>query len=204
MDGEYGPAPATAVDHHLQSCADCRAWEMGALALEHRLRLEARPRPEDRTASIVAAVHASTLPRHRPVRTRAVRVTLAVVAMVQLVFCVPVLVLGRDHAAPEHVAHELGAFSVAIALGFALAALRPRLATGMVPIAGILASLLLVTAGTDIATGATDIGDELPHLLELAGFLLLLRLAHLGTSGRRWPPLLLPIRHLRGERAQPC
>jgi hypothetical protein len=116
-----------------------------------------------------------------------------VVAVAQLVLTGPELLLGHDGLAPEHVAHELGAFTAALAVGLVLAAFRPRLANGMVPIVGIVAGLLVLTAWLDASLGHTRITQESPHLLEVAGFLLLLRLAYL-SNDRDWTPLLLPLR----------
>lgn len=204
VDGEHpGQALHANVEAHLQGCADCRTWEVALLAMQRRLRIASPSVIDDRTEEIVSAVYADAVTRRPSGHVAPIRVGLALVAIAQLVLCIPVLVLGHDHAAPEHVARELGAFTVAVALGFALAAVRPRLAAGMVPVAGIAAVLLLVTAGTDIASGATGVSDELPHLLELGGFLLLVRLAYLATGGGNWTPLLLPMQHLRGVRAQP-
>src|SRR5207245_1088168 len=105
-----------------------------------------------------------------------VQLGLVAVAVTQLVVAGPSLLLGHDGFAPEHVAHELGAFTVALAVGFVWAAYRPRLANGMAPIVGVVAGLLVVTAWLDASLNNTTITTEWPHLLEVAGFLLLLRL----------------------------
>jgi len=194
LDGETPALPPGDVERHLATCADCRAWQADVLMLQRRTRIN---------AAAAAGGHDGARPGRgarrsgRRASTRrevlTVRLGLVLVAVAQLVLSGPVLLLGHDHAAPEHVAHELGAFSVAVAIGLILAALRPRLATGMVPILGIVALLLLVTAGADLALGNTQVNDEFPHLLELGGFLLLLRLAYL-VGGGDWTPLLLSLR----------
>ncbi len=99
------------------------------------------------------------------------------VAGTQLAVCVPVLLFGHDRSAPLHVAHEMGSFEVAIAVGFLVAAYRPARAAGMVSLVGAAATLLVVTAALDLAANRTDLSDEAPHLIVVVGWLLLWRLA---------------------------
>jgi hypothetical protein len=99
------------------------------------------------------------------------------VAAGQIAVTVPVLLFGRDHSAPEHVAHEMGSFGIALAAGFLVAAWRPGRALGMRPVVGVAAVLLAVTAVADLAGGRTSLGDEAPHLLAIAGWLLIRHLA---------------------------
>ena len=89
----------------------------------------------------------------------------------------PVLLYGRDHAAPVHVAHEEGAFAMALAIGFLAAAWRPDRARGMRTVVGAAAALLVVTAALDLVGGRTGLGDEAPHLLAVVGWLLLVSVA---------------------------
>lgn len=194
LDGESGALPPLVVDRHLAGCSDCRAWTLDVERIQRAARVAAAPVMTDETERFVAAVQADSA-RRAGARRRLlpVQVALAAVAAAQLAVAVPSLLLGHDGFAPEHVAHELGAFTVALAVGFASAAYRPRLATGMVPIVGIVAGLLVVTAWLDAALDNTTISSEWPHLLEVAGFLLLLRLAYL-SNDRDWTPLLVPLR----------
>jgi predicted anti-sigma-YlaC factor YlaD len=106
-------------------------------------------------------------------------------AVVQLALSGPVLILGHDHAAPAHVAHEVGSFDAALALGLLMAAVRPRLAAGMLPLVAAITGLLVLTAGSDVAAGRTTALAEAPHLLDVVGVLLLLRL----TTAGRWTAL---------------
>lgn len=194
IDGEPEPLPLPVVDEHLAECGDCRAWTLDAERLQRAARVSAAPVMNDETARFVAAVQVDTARRARGRRRMLpTRLGLLAVAAWQLVMAAPALLFGHDNWAPEHVAHELGAFSVALALGLVWAAYRPRLANGMVPIVGIVAGLLVVTAWFDATAHNTRITGEWPHLLEVAGFLLLLRLAYL-SNDRDWTPLLLPLR----------
>lgn len=97
-----------------------------------------------------------------------------------MLITVPALLLGSDHDAPIHVAHEMGSFEMALAVGFLASAWRPGRARGMVVVVGCAVLLLLITAAVDLASGRTSFGDEAPHLLALTGWLLLWRLAALG------------------------
>jgi len=194
LDGEAEPLPLTVVEEHLAECADCRAWTLDVERLQRAARVTVAPAMSDETARFVAAAQADTAARAGSRRGLATtRLGLVAVAAGQLVIAAPALLFGHDGWAPEHVAHELGAFSVAFALGLVWAAYRPRLANGMVPIVGIVAGLLVLTAWFDATANNTSITGEWPHLLEVAGFLLLLRVAYL-SNDRDWTPLLLPLR----------
>ena len=192
LDDEHGrdvtdAAVDEALDTHLAECERCRTFDTQSRSLHRRTRLLPAPPMSDLTDRVMAAVQADVVTRRRRWwQWQGTRVALVVIAVAQLLLTVPVLLLGHDHEAPVHVAHELGAFAGAISLGLVLAGARPRLAAGMVPIVGAVAALLLLTAATDLALGRTTLGDETPHLLDLAGFLLLWRLAKLagGPDGR--------------------
>lgn len=203
LDGEPAPLSEAVVAGHLAECAGCARWKSDVEAMQGRLRVGVAPVLTDETDRFVNAVHRAQ-PNWRDERRQLlpVRLALVVVAAVQLVLAEPTLLLGHDQLAPEHIAHELGAFTVAIAIGLILAAVRPRLATGMVPIVGIVALLLVLTAWIDAVLGYTRLVEEAPHLLEVAGFVLLLRLAYVAND-RDWTPLLLPLRRDTAESKRP-
>jgi len=125
----------------------------------------------------VRDARAGALPRRGAMG--AARAALVGVAAAQLTLTVPALVLGRDRAAPVHVTHEVGSFDAAVAVGFLVAAWRPGRAIGMRTLIGAAAALLVVTALVDLALGRTGLLDEAPHLLVVAGWLLVRRLAAL-------------------------
>ena len=100
-----------------------------------------------------------------------------IVACTQLALSVPMLVFGQDHSAPLHVAHEMGSFDLAVAVGFLVAVRRPGRAMGMASLVGAAACLLVLTALVDLMAGRTSLADEAPHLLVVVGWLLLRRLA---------------------------
>jgi copper transport protein len=196
LDGEDPGGEAATVDSHLAGCAACRDWLAAAQRLARHSRLVAAPQVPDRTEKILAAAQAE---RCAPApadetRGRPARLGLVAVATIQVALTVPALIFGHDHAAPMHVAHELGSFDLALAAGFLAAARRPARAAGMLPLVGIAALCLIGTAAADLVGGHTDVVDEAPHLLAVVGWLLLRRLA---GGGRPAPPAPMPAVSLR-------
>lgn len=176
LDGEAADLPEHLVDEHVAGCAECAAWQQQALSLAARVVTQTTG--PDLVGPVLSAVRADEAQRAaRRRRATATRVGLALIALIQLALSGPGLILGHDHTAPIHVAHEVGSFDAALALGLLLAAIRPRLAAGMLPLVAAITGLLLLTAGSDVAAGRTSAMTESPHLLDLAGGLLLLRLA---------------------------
>lgn len=172
LDDEALP-PGTvgaSVDAHLDGCRACTAWAAEAALLHRTLRVRTAPAVPDRTDAILAAVPLTARPR--PVR-EGIRYALLAVGLTQLVLAVPALFLADDAAAPVHVAREMGAFELALAVGLLSAAWRPRLATGLLPFAAALAGATAVTAGVDLLQGAAVAVTEAHHLLDLAGVALL-------------------------------
>ena len=77
---------------------------------------------------MLAAAPAAATGRGRRLTQRA---GLAAVAAAQLAITVPLLLLGHDHDAGAHAAHELGSFDLALAIAFAVGAIRPALRPGL-------------------------------------------------------------------------
>jgi len=112
--------------------------------------------------------------RHRPDPwTSTLRLGLVAVAIAQLALAVPGLVYGSDDGAPVHVAHEVGAWDLALAIAFVFAAWRPLRAIGLLPFAAALSGGLILTAIIDVAHGRAVALTETAHLLELVGTALL-------------------------------
>jgi predicted anti-sigma-YlaC factor YlaD len=177
LDGEEAGVSAEDLQGHLDGCAACRTWREAAHVVTRHARIESAGNAPWRPGDVIAVVRARARVPRRRLGTTAARIGLAVVAAGQLAATVPVLVLGSDHSAPVHVAHEMGAFGAALAAGFLVAAWRPGRALGMRPVVGAAAVLLAVTAVADLASGLTSAGDEVPHLLAIAGWLLVRYLA---------------------------
>ena len=138
LDGEATEVPRTDLDTHLGRCAACRHFldEAGTIdALAHAVG-NGSGRITDVTARVLAAARAE---RHRPDPwSSSLRLGLVGVAVAQLVLAVPGLVYGTDEGAPIHVAHEVGAWDLALAIGFLFAAWRPLRAIGLLPFAHLL------------------------------------------------------------------
>ena len=170
IDGEDAGLPDGALDAHLEDCADCRAWQQRAHAVTRRARLGGHFLDHDLTSHVLAAVPAGATGRRRRLAQRA---GLAAIAATQLAITVPLLLLGHDHDAGRHAAHELGSFDLALAIAFAIGAIRPKLAAGLAWPCAIAAAGLTGTAVVDWIGGQTPGADEAQHLAAVAGALLL-------------------------------
>ncbi|HYZ53521.1 MAG TPA: zf-HC2 domain-containing protein [Streptosporangiaceae bacterium] len=182
LDDEQSTELAVPVTEHLAGCAACRQWQQAAEQVTSRVRQAAGRTGPDRTEQLLAAIVADQAPRYRPRRVRwirlEVRTGLAAVALGQFALIVPALLFGNaGGGTPVHASHELGAFNLALAVGFAVAAVRPALARGMLPLAGIAAAALTVLSLVDSALRYTTLTAEAPHLITLAGAVLLFVLA---------------------------
>ena len=175
IDGEDPGLSASALDEHLARCADCRDWQQRAHQLTRRARLGGPFLERDLTAQVLAAVRPA---RPKPRRFDggaglAQRGGLAAMALAQLAITVPLLILGHDHDAGAHAAHELGSFDLALAIAFAVGAIRPALSAGLAWPCGVAAAGLVVTAAADLVGGQTIGADEAQHLIAVAGAALL-------------------------------
>jgi len=179
IDGEETGLPDAELDAHLAACAECSDWEQQAHAVTRRARLGGSFLTQDLTAQVLAAAPAAAPGRRRRFTQRA---ALAAVAIAQLAITVPLLLLGHDHDAGTHAAHELGSFDLSLAIAFAVGAVRPALSAGLAWPSAIAAAGLTGTAILDLMDGQTLGADEAQHLLAVAGALLLIWQAR--TSGR--------------------
>jgi predicted anti-sigma-YlaC factor YlaD len=183
IDGENPGVPASLVEAHLAECEGCRGWQRRAHAVTRRARLGGSFLDHDLTPQLLAAVPLAMAGRGR---RRALRAGLTAVALAQLAVTVPLLVLGHDHDTGAHAAHELGSFDLALAIAFAVGAIRPVLSAGLAWPSGIAAAALAGTAIADLIGGQAIGADEAQHLIALAGAALLCwqaRTARTGTAG---------------------
>lgn len=175
LDAEESGAERESLDLHLDACPDCRLWREEAHEVTRRFRLVPAEAPAP-SEDLLDATAVATRRWSWPAAATRTRLALVLVALGQIVLTVPALIFGSDHDAPIHVAHEMGSFDLALAVGFLVAAWRPSSARGMSTIVGVAALALILTAVIDLAVGRTSPGDEAPHLLAVAGWLLLRRL----------------------------
>ena len=180
IDGEDPGVPADMVEAHLAVCAACRSWQQRAHAVTRRARLGGPFLDHDLTPRVLAAVPSGPA-RRRP--GLAMRAGLLAVALAQLAIAVPLLVLGHDHDAGTHAAHELGSFDLALAIAFAVGAIRPKLSAGLAWPCAIAAGGLVTTAIIDLIGGQAIGADEAQHLIAVAGAVLLIWQARIAGPG---------------------
>ena len=180
IDGEDPGLPADALDAHLPVCAACRAWEQRAHAVTRRARLGGSYLDHDLTSQVLTGFSTARGGRGRRLTQRT---GLMAVAVVQLAITVPLLLLGHDHDAGVHAAHELGSFNLALAIAFAVGAVRPALSAGLAWPCGIAAAGLAGTAIADLFAGQTFGADEAQHLVAVAGAALLVWQARTSRAG---------------------
>ena len=102
---------------------------------------------------------------------------LACLGATQMLVTATVLLWGDGGDTPAHLLHELGAWDIALAVGFLFAAWRPARAWGMLPLVGALVASLMLMTAFDIAEGNAAATAEAAHALELVGLAVLWRLA---------------------------
>jgi len=194
LDGEAPGPELSELEEHLAGCLACQRWRERAHKLTRSVRLQpARPVPRPPTGLIEAVRNEHRGRPWRAGRLTRTRIALVILAAAQLALSVRVLVLGRGDSAPLHLAHEIGSFDVAVAVGFVVAARRPARAMGMLSLMGVAAVLLVLTAVIDLVGGRTDLLDEAPHLLVVAGWLLLRRLAAVAPPSWERPRSVLAL-----------
>jgi predicted anti-sigma-YlaC factor YlaD len=179
-DGEeIGMDPAL-LDAHLATCPGCRAFERDVAVIRRPFRLQVSPPMPDLSRQVVKRSSLLT----RIGRWSMVRGLLAIVAVEIIVMAVPSLVLGEDQGAAAHTARHLGAFSVAYAVGLLVVVARPARARTLLPVAGVLAAALVISAVADVVDGVIPLLGESGHLPELLSVPLLWLLA-VPVQGRR-------------------
>ena len=189
LDGEPLGMPEEALDQHLAACAACVAWAESAAVVTRRARLAAAPEVPDLTAAVLTA-----LPRELPgvgaaARSRladaTVRLALLAVAVAQAGLAWPALASGAAAmSAPVHVAHETGAWNLAVAAAFLAVAAAPRLAAGGLPFLATFAALLVPVTLADLAAGHVHADRAVAHLLLFAGVVLVATVAWRGRRRR--------------------
>src|SRR3954447_825538 len=196
LDGEPLGMPVSELDQHVDGCAACAGWADDAALVTRRARLAPAPPVPDLTARVLAA-----LPRELPgvaaaARSRlvgtALRLALVAVGVGQAGLAWPALVSGAaSMSAPVHMAHETGAWNLAVAAAFLAVAAAPRLASGALPFLGTFAVLLVPVTLADLLAGRVQAERAVAHLLLVAGVVLV---AAIAWRGRRSRPEPVPAR----------
>jgi predicted anti-sigma-YlaC factor YlaD len=170
IDGEVPWLPADVLETHLAGCPACVDWQRRAHTMTRRVRLGGAFLDHDLTPGVLAAV---PVPHDRARMRLARRGLLIALAVAQFAIAAPMLFLGHDREAGVHAAHELGSFNLALAIAFAVGAVRPKLSAGLAWPCAIAAGGLVTTAIIDLISGQAIGADEAQHLVALAGAALL-------------------------------
>ncbi len=196
LDGEPLGMPARALEDHLDSCAGCAAWADRAAGVTRRARLAPAPPVPDLTGAVLAALPrelpgAAAAARKRLIDT-GLRLALLAVGVAQAGIAWPVLVSGPGAmSAPAHMAHETGAWNLAVAAAFLAVAAAPRLAAGALPFLLSFTALLGAVTLADLGAGHVHADRALAHLLLVAGVVLVSVGAFRARTRRRRPRVRL-------------
>ena len=188
IDGEVPWLPVGVLETHLADCPSCLGWQRRAHTMTRRVRLGGAFLDHDLTPGVLAALPVATDQGRLRLAWRGLLLTLA---LAQFAIAAPMLFLGHDREAGVHAAHELGSFNLALAIAFAVGAIRPKLSAGLAWPCAIAACGLVTTAVIDLISGQAIGPDEAEHLVALAGAALLVwqvRAIGAGTSA----PALAP------------
>jgi predicted anti-sigma-YlaC factor YlaD len=168
-DREALPDPA--VDHHLTTCAPCRAWidDIDHLTRALRLRLVTQPAFVD-TALTCWDVRTDTRVTHLQ---RVGRLLLGVAALGCLAVGVLIAAGSAGHTHTGVTAHrEVIILEVALAFGLACAAARPRtFLPGVLPILAVVAIVNIAVSLINLAAGNSGPLDELAHAPFILGLI---------------------------------
>jgi predicted anti-sigma-YlaC factor YlaD len=175
-DDESGADERAIVERHLETCPGCRLYAERVTRLDRAVRI----RPAEPVPDLVAVVTSRARPV-RPGRGAWIRPSLVWIAIVLLVQGLPALVLGNTDGAEAHLSRHLGAFGVALAIGFLYAAWKPHRAFGLLPFTAALVATMVASAVFDLLDGGRSALAESTHLAELIGLTLLWMLA--GSPG---------------------
>lgn len=170
IDDEDPGVPVAALREHLGRCPACATWQQAAVAAPRLAAAEMGP-SEDGVRDVLRLVAAERRAQHERSVTRQLRpwrAGLVAVAVIQPALVLTSL-LSEHWLHHTHTGRELGAWHVALALGFLFAAVRPARAWGMLPLVAAIVTGLVVTAGVDLAEGHVGVAEELAHAVDLVG-----------------------------------
>jgi hypothetical protein len=173
-DGEAPPDPAAvgSARAHLAGCAGCARWAEEVDVLTRRARVHAFDTPDVTAGALAAWAGARRSPTAR--RRTIGRAITALAGAAGLALALACLSSSAAFGGPglPHFGRDLCAMEAALALGLLLAAWRPEAyARGLLPVAAVAATLVLLPAARTGTAGRVDVVAELSHLAVLAGVL---------------------------------
>ena len=159
------------VDDHVDGCAQCRSWITDVDNVTRALSLRTATPPT--FVDTALELWDTRARRADDIRYAGGRILLAVAALGCLVVGA---LIAADSAGHTHIgvtAHrEVIILEIALALGLACAALKPRVfLAGILPILGIVAVVNLVVSAVNLATGNSTLIAEIAHLPFLLGLI---------------------------------
>lgn len=166
LDGEAPALPAAEVQRHLAACTGCRRFEAALPGVNRQVTVAVADAVPDLTETILGAL-APDAGGRAPRRTQELRSVVGLAGAIQLALAVPVLLGVVGPAA--HLGRDLAAFELALGAGLLLAAWQPPRATGVLPIAVVVAVVATLGGIVDLAAGRASFVSELGHLAELVG-----------------------------------
>jgi predicted anti-sigma-YlaC factor YlaD len=155
---------------HLQACPACTSWLRTSDGLTGRLRLRSAEQLDLVGPALAAWREGAAGRRHRLMAAGRALLWAAAVTGLMLAASRLVGIPPLSERISAHAGRELAALEAALAVGFTLAAWRPRpYAGGLLWVALTAAGLTLLGSGADVLTGRSHLGGEVAHLLLLAG-----------------------------------
>jgi predicted anti-sigma-YlaC factor YlaD len=183
LDGEATPLEEAAVSDHLRTCAECRRFEEESRSVVTAIRVGEAPVVPDQTAAILQSFDRTDV----PLRVDILRVLVGTLGLMRIVTA---LGLFADAFAgmSSHAGTELAAMEVAIGFGLIFAAARPARSGALVVVLAVLALATVMGAVADVTAGRVDWANELIHVVDAVGAVLLWRLStRPGSESRRRP-----------------
>lgn len=166
LDQEAGVDEASVANRHLGRCAGCSQWWASVGMVTRTLRVRsAEAVPDVATPALARSANARRWPY------QSARASLALLAVIELVFALTGVLAGRD-ASPIHDSQHLGAFGAAFAAAVLLAAWRPGRARGLMPLALTLGIAIPVFAVIDLVNENLTTGGGIHHLAQMVGLAL--------------------------------
>lgn len=184
FDGEPTIVADREIEQHLNSCAACASWAQTARGLVAPMRMMPA-QASNLTESILRAVSAARA--QTPFAALVARCGLLAIAVIQALLALPMLLTASDTMhAPAHIAHESGAWNLALAAAFATVVIRPRFAGAFLPMVGVLIAVLSVVCAEDLASGHVTLARVLTHVMTVGGLGLLATLTLIGKPRPKW------------------
>lgn len=164
LDGEDDDTDRALLAAHLPRCAACREHAQRLAAVTRHARLATSAPVPDLSSAIVRAAGDELVGRAAARRERLgqLRAVLVLAGLVQVVLAVASLPANGAHSG-----RDLAALELALGASFLVAAARPHLARGLVPVIALVAVASLGTVVLEVAAGGTALLGELTHLVPI-------------------------------------